>query len=433
MEYRQYSCERLRHAHKTLRRAVVIAALLLVAPLFAQPGPGDVFREYRWFHETGDAGQALRIGGKQGQHHPDRGSSHDYINAAIVLPHDIDLQHAVKAEVVIEKVLCHDGTTGLAVQFNDGPWRYAPEAAAIPSPQADYQHHFYPLLRVPLSEFKQGTGNRFRMRVDAKHPWRWPQNLINGMHVRVYYDPQAKPHPTGEIVSVQAGDRLGVTVKLAVRADSPNGAIKRVDYLGLYEDVNLEGDGVYRQWHYHYDHSQLRHHIGSAFEAPFPVTWDTSWVPDQKEPMHLTARITDATGLTTQTASIVDLQLARSRRTVELCKPYDIPKKWVTRSGEKSEYFDLAGDPQGAIAMQLVWSSWSPGYMEGLFINDIRVYDREGPKYAYYAHRVTLEDVSMLRQGQNVLKTGKTPKYNGKMVHGMEVNWPGVMVLVKYK
>ncbi len=71
--------------------------------------------------------------------------------------------------------------------------------------------------------------------------------------------------------------------------------------------------------------------------------------------------------------------------------------------------------------------------MEGLFINDTKVFDREGPKYACYAHRVTLEDVSMLRRGQNALKTGKTPKYNGKMVHGMEVNWPGVMVLVKYK
>ncbi len=71
--------------------------------------------------------------------------------------------------------------------------------------------------------------------------------------------------------------------------------------------------------------------------------------------------------------------------------------------------------------------------MEGIFVNDQKVFDREGPRYAYGLHRVTLDDVSMLRAGENVLETGKTPKYHGKMVHGMEVNWPGIMVLIQYK
>ena len=39
----------------------------------------------------------------------------------------------------------------------------------------------------------------------------------------------------------------------------------------------------------------------------------------------------------------------------------------------------------------------------------------------------------MFQVGENVLKTGKTPKHNRKMVHGMEVNWPGVMVLIRYQ
>ena len=70
--------------------------------------------------------------------------------------------------------------------------------------------------------------------------------------------------------------------------------------------------------------------------------------------------------------------------------------------------------------------------MEGVCINDRKVFDREGPRYAYYVHRVPLEDLSVLRPGENVLKTGQTPKVNGKMVHGMEVNWPGIMVLIQY-
>ena len=225
---------------------------------------------------------------------------------------------------------------------------------------------------------------------------------------------------------------LGRTVTL--RSACPDGdAIARVDYVGLYDDVNLEGDGVYRQWHYLYFHGELKHHIGSATRAPWTVEWDTSWIPDQREPMQLCARITDRSGLTYQTPALTGLRLQRPGLSVELCKPYDIPVKWVTRSGAKSERFEVRGDLSQARAAQLVWCSWSPGYMRGIEINGTPVFDREGPNYQTYYHRVTLNDVKALRPGTNTLTTGKTPKINGKMVHGMEVNWPGIMVLIQYQ
>jgi hypothetical protein len=399
--------------------------------LAAQPAPGDLFREYRWFYEKGDAGQAIRVGGKQGQYHPDRGSEHGYINAPMQLPHGLDLDEAVKAEIVIEKILCHDGTTGLGIQINNSDWYYFPEASHIPAPQANYQYHTYPVIRVPLSVLKS-RNNSFRLRVDPKHPWSWPQNLINGLHIRIYYNPETKEYHTGAITSPQSGDELGDSVKLSIEHKNANNPIKHVDYVGLYEDVNYEGDGVYRQWHYIYFHKKLLHHIGSSTSAPFELAWDTSWIPDQKEPLQICARITDQTDLTYQTMAITNLTLKRENRSVELCKPYDIPQKWVTRSGEKTESFDVRGDLSNAVAAQLVWSSWSPGYMNGIFINGTKVFDQEGPRYKTYYHRVTLTDLSMFKSGRNVLTTGKTPKYDGKMVHGMEVNWPGIMVLIQY-
>ena len=63
--------------------------------------------------------------------------------------------------------------------------------------------------------------------------------------------------------------------------------------------------------------------------------------------------------------------------------------------------------------------------MDGLYVNDRRVFDSEGPRYAYFTHRVPLQYLSVLRPGENVLKTGLTPKRNGQAVDGMEVNWPG--------
>jgi hypothetical protein len=143
--------------------------------------------------------------------------------------------------------------------------------------------------------------------------------------------------------------------------------------------------------------------------------------------------ITDETGLTHFTDAVEGLTFDRNEGSVELCKPYHLPKTWVTRRGEHQEKFRIRGDLKRAVAARMVWSSWSPGYMEGVFINQRKVFDREGPHYACYLHTVPLEDLTVLRSGENVLKTGKTPKYDGKMVHGTEINWPGIMVLIQYR
>jgi len=406
-----------------MRRTLLILVIATVPGnnAFSQPTSGDVFREYVWHKEGGDAGGSLRVGGRVGY------------EGSISLEHDFDLEHAAKAEVVVEKILCHDGTTGLAIQINDRDWIYIPEAPGIPAPQSAYQHHFYPTVRVPLNCLKEGQTNEFRMKVDTKHPWNWPQNLVYGVHFRIYYDPANKPHPTGEITSPKSGENMDRSVILTAEASSPNGKIRQVDYVGLYEGINFEGDGVYRQWHYHFFHGRILNHIGSATNEPYEIIWDTSWAPDQKQEMKIAARVTDSTGMVYMTDAVGDLRLVRPGLSVELCKPYDIPKKWVTRSGEKQQRFDVTGDLGKVVAAKLVWSSWSPGYMNGVYINGKRIFDCEGPKYQYYSHRVTVDDVGCFKQGVNVLKTGRTPKINGKMVHGMEVNWPGIMVLIQYR
>jgi len=405
---------------RTLKFLLVfsIAVLMPHAESFAQLVPGDVFREYTWYNKDGDAGEALRVGGRIGY------------QGHITLDHDFDLEHAVKAEMVVEKILCHDGTKDLAIQINDNDWLQIPEAQTIPYPQWEYQHHTYPIVPVPLSFLESGTGNRFQMRVNPTHSWKWPQNLINGVHFRIYYDPEKKAHPTGKITSIESGGTIGLRTRLQVEAESPNGKIKRVDYVGHYYDVNFEGDGIYRQWHYHFFHGKITHYVGSAYASPYQITWDTSWVPDQKEPMQITARIIDETGMIYMTDAINNLRLVRPGMSVELCEPYNIPRQWVTRKGRKQENFDVAGDLSKAIAAQLVWVSWCPGYMEGIFINDKKVFDNEGPHYQYYAHRITLNDLVAFRTGQNTLATGGNTK---RGIHGMEVNWPGIMVLIKYK
>ncbi|MBN1293111.1 MAG: T9SS type A sorting domain-containing protein [Candidatus Latescibacteria bacterium] len=396
--------------------------LLFINHGIAQPNPGDVFREYYWYNKNGDAGQALRVGGQVG-----------YGGRNITLFHDFDLENAIKAEVIIEKIQCHDGTLGLSISINDSDWILVPEPDSIPVPKDQYQHHFYPVIEIPLSMLKTGTGNVFKMKVSDFHAWNWPQNLINGVHFRIYYDAAKKDHPTGEMVVPVSGNKIGDTVFLRADVSSPNGNIKQVDYIGLYDDVNFEGDGIYYQWHYHYFHGIIINHLGTVKEAPYQLSWDTTWVPDQSRPIQIAARIIDETGMIFMTQPITDLELDRENVSVELCKPYEQDRQWVTRKYNKKEKFDISGDPDKISGVKLVWSSWSPGYMNGVYINNKKVFDKEGPLYQYCAHRVDIDSLNVFQNGKNILMTGQSLAVNGQTVHGMEVNWPGIMVLIRYE
>jgi hypothetical protein len=408
--------------HPTAYRLLLLILMAVTASSRASPNPGEVFREYLWTHREGDAGGAVRVGGR-----------FDYGGGPIQLPHQFDMDKAIRAEVIIEKLLCHDGTRGLAISVNSNAWIEVPEAPGIPSPQWDYMHHTCLSVPIPLEQLRGGHGNHVRLRVSSAHPWNWPQHLIYGVHFRVYYQPDQKPHPTGEIISPSPGTAMGSSATLEAKASTPNGRVRQVDFVGHHLDVNLEGDGQYSRWHYRFHRASFTNHIGSVTAAPWRFTWDNSWVPDQPKPFRLAARITDETGLIYFTEAVDDLTFQRTGLSVELCKPRDVPMKWLTRSGEHRQKFRVTGNLGKAVAARLVWSSWSPGYMEGLYLNDHLLLEREGPLYACYLHRVTLEDLAILKPGENVLRTGMTPLHDGQMVHGMELNWPGIMVLIQYR
>ncbi len=152
---------------------------------------------------------------------------------------------------MLEKVLCHAGTHGLAISINDQDWIAVPESPRIPAPQWEYQHHCYPIIPVPLSQLQEGRENQFRLRVDAEHSWDWPQNLIYGVHLRIYYDSRQKPHTAGRLAAPLPNSVIGDKVLVQVQPDEPVAAVRRIDLIGCYDGVNWEGDGSYRQWHYH--------------------------------------------------------------------------------------------------------------------------------------------------------------------------------------
>jgi len=404
-------------------------ACWLDVSLFAQPQPGDIFREYDWIMPP-EGEKFLRVGGKLDYRlTPDKFSGHILDKGGGLLFSDqIDLKQATKAELTLEKLLSHEDTKGLRVSFNGNPYQMVPEASQIPEPQSDYYHHFYPTIEIPLDYLKV-SGNRICLAVGSAQEWNWPQHLIYGLILRIYYD-RSPEQMQGEILV--EGNKITATTKIRFQPELVQ-SITKVDFIGKYTGLDYEGNGVYDQWHYHHHRGQLTHHIGTGNQQDFTTSWNTEWLPDQPDPIAVSAWVSDSTGLTYFLPPLKNLQIERDY-SIELCKPYDQPERWVTRGDKHTQKVRIEGDLKKAVAAKLVWTSWSPGYMNGLYVNDFLIFIRGGEKYAYEVMEVPLNyNLFVLKAGENTISTGKTPLYEGQMVHGMEVMWPGIMLLVKYK
>lgn len=411
-----------------MKRKILTLFLLALSLLtFAQPVPGELFKEYAWYNEGGDGNGALRVGGRldyqlTGKVQP------CLVDGLIVPGFEIDLASVLRAELVIEKMLCHGDTEGLRVSMNGFDPITLPEAEHLIKPQSAYAHHYNAVVPVDLASLKAGSGNSFLFEVDTAGHW-WPQNMVYGMILRVYYN-SAVLAERGAITQPREGETLGEINQVTYQA-APDEEVRKIDFVGYYEDVDLEGDGLYRQWHYAYHKCDIYNHIGTSIST-YSFEWNTEWLPDQVEEMKLAAFIHRSDGYIYMTEAVEGLTLERSGLSVELCKPYRRPKGWFTRNGVFEERFRIEGDLEKMVEAKMVFRTWSPGYFNGIYINDFIVFVKEGPTYEYYQHDIPVKRYT-LKTGENILKTGLTPLYPEGMVHGAEVQWPGIMLLVKYK
>lgn len=414
--------------NKMSNAAVMACLVFLLFPssLLPQPKPGDIFREYVWTTPDKPGNQKfLRVGGKL-DYRMAPGNIKDIrlTGGNIPLDADIDLRNAVRAEIMVEKVLCHTGTRNLRISVNDNEELVFPESDSIPEPQELYTHQFYPSVNLPLDHLRPGPNNHFSLQVDTTISW--PQNLIYGVIVRIYYEvPSLKKDYS--VIHSQKNENI-----LQLKLEGYVNEIKSVDYIACYEGPDLDGNGIYTDWHYHFHRGRILNHSGSAYEKPFYLDWNVSWIPDQKKPVLLSARINFNNGLILMVPE-TRCRLTRNTYKVELCKPSGVEQKWLTRLGEKQEKFSIITDVKKITEARMVFTSWSPGYFNGININDFLVFIKEGEHYDFMQHNIPIQDLYVFNNGINILKTGKTPKYDGAMVHGVEIMWPGIMILVKSK
>ncbi len=401
----------------------------------SRPQPGDLYREFSR-HNGGD--RDWRVTDKDAVIRFDRAQDH-LPNSRIELIIE-DLEHAVRAEALIDRWGGHRGTINKRLRFNNHDWITVPELSAVPEGIRPEMLMFQdnPVVAVPLEHLHEGS-NVFEADCDEDGGFGWGQWGLYSLVLRIYYDPAAKGEEfaiTGSIDSPVSGQSIqdGPTIK--VSADAPMG-VARIDVLASYDGYDEDGDGVHDGWHESHfqlvrgEANELRDHVGSLWKKPYKLAWDTRWVPDQ-EPGGITmvARIQDSRGYWSVTEPVTDLTLVRRDTSVKLYRSRDVPEDFAVRVGETKECFfhipdsePLASATEAAVHLR-TWHGWD-GHHE-----PIRINEHEMPvdgKNHFYDYDLLAFPPSALHHGKNVFAIHSKTEH-----HMLEVLWPGPAIAVRF-
>jgi len=402
--------------------------------LFRHPQPGDIYKEYsRTMMEYFE----WRV--------TDPNAQSPYIPNPSYLVNEVlainigDLNGAIRAEAVIDLWQGHAGTYGKKMRVNDHDWIDIPELTTTPGDGQCYLSQFNVVVDVPLSDLVQGTNYFTGTNAGQScHSFEWGQHGWNGIIFRIYYG-SGKEHPTGSITSPSAGSAFGELPTISATASSGAG-IQRVDFLAYYDGLDTDGDGIYEDWHYYYHRAKsefsvnIDGHVGTDYDSPYQVTWNTDLVPDQSSgAVKLIARIQDNNGVWFVTDAVEDLTLQRSGSNVQMFKSYDVPSNFYVRDyGDRTSYFDVSGDLSQATSAKVVLSTWNgiSGNIQPGGDYYFRVNGWYAPQFGadhFYSLDYLEISPSELNNGQNSFTI-----YSESNSTGLFVHWPGPQIVVRF-
>jgi hypothetical protein len=415
-----------------------LLALLLLAVPFASvaanaprgPQPGEVYREFV-AHQGGDDWRVTNpdVEGERPRKHLPNPVLKLTINS---------LEGATRAEALLDRWGGHVSTKNPRLRFNGREWLPVPPPV-VPPGNGDHERYYFqdnPIIGVPLVDLKEGA-NTFEGTTTHENPKGWGQWGLYSLILRVYYDPAKRPHPAGRIVSPGDGAAFGENPRIDAEASSVQG-IARVDVLAWYDGYDENGDGVGLDWHGgHFQPirgqpAELREHVGTAWRAPYQLTWDTRWVPDQApRAVKVIARIQDSAGNWIVTQPVTNLTLRREGESVRVYRPGEIPARFGVRAKQtKSCTIALpAGfDPRRVVEAGLHLRTWHgfDGHHHPLKLNDHAW--PIGGKNHHYDYDIHLIPPPALRPGENTFTISSDTDQ-----HMLEVHWPGPALTVRYR
>jgi hypothetical protein len=229
----------------------------------------------------------------------------------------------------------------------------------------------------------------------------------------------------GTITSPPSGAWINDNPTVSLDIDGNEGAVERVEFVGHYDDYPWKGAGVYRQWHFRYWYDQFKDNIGTDDAAPYEVEWDTKWIPEQEEPMKISARIVDKNGMIFMAPAVEDVKFAR-KRIVHVYKASNVPKAMNASGGCD---IDIDNDPSDALGAIIRLNTWAGnGADRKVAVNGTAI---QGDFGFFHDRALVTKDVpvSALKQGTNAFT------FQGKLSgqHAFEINWPGPVIFAEYE
>ena len=411
---------------------------LTVQPSFAQflelPKPGEVYKDF-----------VIAPGGGSQYRVTDPDATHP--NAQQFKPNPIltlnidDLQGATRAEAVFNTWGGHVGTSQKGFSVNTNPAIAMPELISTPDDGRCYMYQTNFTVDIPLAQLIEGN-NTFEGFADEQicFNFSWAQWGWYEIRVRVYYDPDAKTHPTGSITSHTSNSTIVDNPTISVAAQSAVG-VQKVQVLAYVDDYDTDGDGRFPayQGNYHRDINDdlnpdllgLREHVGTDETFPYDLTWDTTFVPDQEVgAVKFIALIQDDNDVWYVTDEVLNLTLERVGSSVQLYTASGVIQNFRVRSGgEESMTIHIPatvdlGDAQSA---ELLFRTWNGAALNTLTLNNNFTFPSYGLDSFYKIDRFTVPTNELI-SGDNEL-TLESPDPG----HGVEVLWPGPALAVRYQ
>ena len=394
------------------------------------PQPGDVFREYS-LHNGGDDWRVT-----DSKATAERAQAH-LPNPVLPITID-DLKHALRAEVVLDRWGGHAGTKDKQIRLNGNDWISLPELTTTPpgSEPEQFYSQDNPVVPVPLKDLKEGE-NTVEGGIGPKNAghW-WGQWGMYSVILRVYYDPEAKQHSTGIILSPKAHETLGEnpTIKLACDENA-----QQIDVLAWYDGYDEDGNGVFTEWHetrfqpLRGQPAALRDHVGTIDPASGrELIWETKWVPDQKpKAIKLVAHIHGKDGLIYVTDTVESLSLHREGWSVKQYLPIDVPPHFGVRISETKScqiQISVSDDLAKATEAVLHYRTWeaSDNHHDPFLLNGHK-HANEGHDH-HYDYDLLPIPVNELRSGKNIFTIHSDTEH-----HMLEVLWPGPAITVRFQ
>ncbi|MEM9827597.1 MAG: hypothetical protein AAF958_13480 [Planctomycetota bacterium] len=351
-----------------------------------------------------------------------------------------DLRGAVAAEVTLDRWGGHRGTINKRIRFNQNDWITVPEIQAVPpgirAEQLMFQDH--PTVTVPIDHLREGI-NQLEANCDEAGGFGWGQWGMYAIKLRVYFDSESKSKHRieGRIVSPVAGSTFADHPVIEVDANASMG-VARIDVFASYEGLDEDGDGRFDGFHYSQfqladgQPPPLRNHVGTMWESPYRLRWNTDWMPDQKPgTIELVARIQDSRGYWRITPIVKRLSLKRPKHSIRCVHARNVPEDFSVRVGEtKSCDLNVPVPPPGmsftdARLHLRTWHGWDDHH-EPLRLNEFE-FPIRGKNHFYD------EDWHPIPPTKIVVGNNAFTMHSRTEHHMLEVLWPGPSLLLRYE